>query len=58
MKREELSPEEKAARIRELEKAQAKERMWSESLEKMIEIAGRELKIAIRKESGAKQSMR
>jgi transposase-like protein len=57
-KREELSPEEKDSRIRELEKALAKEKMRSESLEKMIEIAGRELKIDIRKKSGAKQSMR
>jgi hypothetical protein len=34
------------------------ETMRAESLEKMIEIAERELKIAIRKKSGAKQSTR
>ena len=58
MKREELSPEAKEARIRELESALAKEKMRSECLEKMIEIAERELKIDIRKKSGAKQSTR
>jgi transposase-like protein len=58
MKREELSPEAKEARIRELEVALSKEKMRSECLEKMIEIAERELKIDIRKKSGAKQSMR
>jgi transposase-like protein len=58
MKREELSPEAKETRIRELEEALAKEKMRSECLEKMIEIAERELKINIRKKSGAKRSMR
>ena len=58
MKREELSPEAKEARIRELEVALSKEKMRSECLEKMIEIAERELKIDIRKKSGAKRSMR
>ena len=58
MKRDELLPEAKEARIRELEGALAKERMRSECLEKMIEIAERELKIDIRKKSGAKQSTR
>jgi transposase-like protein len=56
MEKEELLPEAKDARIRELEIELAKEKMRSECLEKMIEIAERELKIDIRKKSGAKQS--
>jgi transposase-like protein len=58
MKKEEMSPEAKDARIQELEAALFKEKMRSESLEKMIEIAERELKIDIRKKSGAKRSMK
>ena len=45
-------------RIRELEQQLVMEKMRSESLSKMIEIAERELKINIRKKSGAKQSLR
>ncbi|MDR1454531.1 MAG: hypothetical protein LBJ01_02660 [Tannerella sp.] len=58
MKSEALSPEAKEVRILELEAALASEKMCSECLEKMIEIAGRELKIDIRKKSGDKQSLR
>ena len=58
MRKEELLPEAKDARICELERELAKEKMRSECLEKMIEIAERELKIDIRKKSGAKQSTR
>ena len=57
-KKKKLSPEEMEACIRELEQQLAVEKMRSESLSKMIEIAERELKIDIRKKSGAKQSMR
>jgi transposase-like protein len=57
MKGKELSAEEKGMRIRELERSLSVEKMRSESLEKMIEIAERELKIDIRKKSGAKQSI-
>jgi hypothetical protein len=54
----ELSAEEKDLRISELERQLSKETMRAECLEKMIEIAERELKIDIRKKSGAKQSTR
>jgi transposase-like protein len=56
MKEKEMTSEEKDLRIKELERALSIEKMRSASLEKMIEIAGRELKIDIRKKSGAKQS--
>jgi transposase-like protein len=49
MKEKEMSAEEKDLRIRELEQALSTEKMRSESLAKMIEIAGRELRINIRK---------
>jgi transposase-like protein len=58
MNGKELSSEEKDLHIRELERLLSIEKMRSESLEKMVEIAERELKIDIRKKSGAKQSMR
>lgn len=58
MKEEELSSEARDLRIKELERSLLTEKMRSESLEKMIEIAERELKIEIRKQSGAKQSMK
>jgi transposase-like protein len=58
MKEKELSAEEKDLRISELERQLSKETMREECLEKMIEIAERELKIDIRKKSGAKQSTR
>jgi transposase-like protein len=57
-KKKKLFPEEMEVRIRELEQELAVEKMRSESLGKMIEIAERELKIDIRKKSGAKQSTR
>jgi transposase-like protein len=55
-KQTELSPEQMKIRVRELEQQLATEKMRSESLKKMIEIAERELKIDIRKKSGARQS--
>ncbi|MDR0429431.1 MAG: transposase [Tannerellaceae bacterium] len=58
MNGKELSADEKDLRIRELERQLSKETMRAESLEKMIKIAERELKIDIRKKSGAKQSTR
>ncbi|MDR1339705.1 MAG: transposase [Prevotellaceae bacterium] len=58
MKEKELSTGGNDLRIKELERALSTEKMRSESLEKMIEIAERELKIDIRKKSGARQSMR
>lgn len=51
-----LSPATMESRIRELEQQLAVEKMRSESLIKMIDIAERELKVDIRKKSGAKQS--
>jgi transposase len=58
MKEKGMSVEEKDLRIKELERAFSIEKMRSESLAKMIEIAERELKIDIRKKSGTKQSIR
>ncbi|MDR0348536.1 MAG: transposase [Tannerella sp.] len=60
MKEKELPADERDrdVRIRELERQLSKETMRAECLEKMIEIAERELKIDIRKKSGAKQSTR
>jgi transposase len=57
-KNKKLLPEEMEVRIKELEQQLAIEKMRSESLGKMIEIAKRELKINIRKKSGARQSFR
>ena len=57
-KNRKLSPEEMEVRIKELEQQLGVEKMRSESLGKMIEIAERELRIDIRKKSGAKQSLR
>ena len=45
-----------AERIKELEEALERERLMNLATNKMIEIAERELKISIRKKSGAKQS--
>lgn len=42
-------------RVRQLEKALADEKLKSMALETMIEVAERELKVPIRKKSGAKQ---
>jgi hypothetical protein len=58
MKNKELSPELMEVRILELERELAREKMRSQCLDKMIEIAERELKIDIRKKSGARQSLR
>ena len=58
MKKEEMSLEMMEKRIIELEHHLSVERMRSESLSKMIDIAERELEIDIRKKTGAKQSMR
>ncbi|MDR0700564.1 MAG: helix-turn-helix domain-containing protein [Tannerella sp.] len=58
MKEKELSSDEKDLHIRELERQLSRETMRAECLEKMIEIAERELKIDIRKKSGVKQSTR
>ena len=57
-KKKELPPEKMEARIEELEQQLAEEKMRTACLDKMIEIAERELKIDIRKKSGAKQSLR
>ena len=56
MKKEKLSPQEFEKRIQELEKELEQERMRSVCLDKMIDIAEQELKVDIRKKSGAKQS--
>jgi len=58
MKKKEMSQEEMSVRINELEHQLALEKMRAESLSKMIDIAERELKIDIRKKTGAKQSLR
>jgi transposase-like protein len=58
MKGEELSLEVMKARIKELEHQLSVEKIRSESLSRMIEIAERELNIDIRKKTGAKQSLR
>jgi transposase-like protein len=58
MTKEELSHESLKSQIKDLEHRLSVEKMRSESLSKMIEIAERELKIDIRKKTGAKQSMR
>jgi transposase-like protein len=52
------SPELMEIRIQELERQLELEQMRSQCLDKMIEIAERELQIDIRKKSGAKQSLR
>jgi transposase-like protein len=57
-KNEKLSSEEMEIRIKELEQQLAIEKMRSESFVKRIEIAERELKIDIRKKSGARPSLR
>ena len=56
MKEEKLPIEAMEERIRELEQQLAKEKMRSTCLDTMIDIAERELKVDIRKKSGAKQS--
>lgn len=56
MKKKKLTPEEMEKRILELEQRLKDEQMRSITLDKMIEIAERDLQISIRKKSGAKQS--
>lgn len=56
VKKKELTPEQMAQRILELEQQLKNEQMRSTVLDQMIEIAERDLKIVIRKKSGAKQS--
>lgn len=51
-----ISNEELELRVKELEQALEREKLRSFSLDKMIEIAERDLNINIRKKSGAKQS--
>jgi transposase-like protein len=58
MKGEELSLEVMKERIKDLEHRLSVEKMRSEGLSRMIEIAERELNIDIRKKTGAKQSLR
>jgi len=58
VEKEDLSPSELKALVLKLEKDLSLEKMRSESLSKMIEIAEREFKISIRKKSGAKQSLK
>jgi len=58
LEKEDLSPSELKALVLQLEKDLSLEKMRSESLSKMIEIAEREFKISIRKKSGAKQSLK
>ena len=56
MKKEHLTAEEMARRIEELEQQLKQEQMRSIVLDQMIDLAEGELKISIRKQSGAKQS--
>ena len=56
MKKEHLTAEEMARRIEELEQQLKQEQMRSIVLDQMIDLAEGELKISIRKKSGAKQS--
>lgn len=56
MKEKKLTPEQMAQRIAELEQKLEHEKMHRITLDTMIDIAERDLNIAIRKKSGAKQS--
>ncbi|MDR0907065.1 MAG: helix-turn-helix domain-containing protein [Rikenellaceae bacterium] len=56
MKKKELTPEQMEQRIIELEAQLKREQMRSNVLDKMIDLAEQDLKIPIRKKSGAKQS--
>ncbi len=56
MKEKKLTPEQMVARIAELEQKLEHEKMHRIVLDTMIDIAERDLNIAIRKKSGAKQS--
>lgn len=52
----EIPNEELQLRIKELEQALEREKLRSFALDKMIDIAERDLNVSIRKKSGAKQS--
>ena len=56
VEKKKLTPEQMEQRILELEQQLKNEQMRSTVLDQMIEIAERDLKISIRKKSGAKQS--
>jgi transposase-like protein len=56
MKKKELPPGQMEQRIVELEAQLKQEQMRSTVLDKMIDLAEQDLKISIRKKSGAKQS--
>jgi predicted DNA-binding protein YlxM (UPF0122 family) len=56
VKKKKLSPERMEQRILELEAQLKQEQMRSTVLDKMIDLAEQDLKISIRKKSGAKQS--
>ena len=56
MNKPDLTPEQMAQRILELEAQLKQEQMRSAVLETMIDLAESDLKISIRKKSGAKQS--
>jgi len=58
MKQENTSPESMMSQIKDLEHQLSLEKMRSEGFSKMIEIAERELKIDIRKNTGAKRSLK
>lgn len=55
VKKNKLTPEQMEQRILELEQQLKNEQMRSTVLDQMIEIAERDLKLSIRKKSGAKQ---
>ena len=55
MNKPDLTPEQMAQRILELEAQLKQEQMRSAVLETMIDLAESDLKISIRKKSGAKQ---
>jgi transposase-like protein len=56
MKKSKLTPEQMEQRILELEAQLKQEQMRSTVLDKIIDLAEQDLKISIRKKSGAKQS--
>ena len=56
IKKPKLNPEQMEQRILELEAQLKQEQMRSTVLDKMIDLSEQELKISIRKKSGAKQS--
>ena len=56
MKKPKLTPDQMEQRIQELEAQLKQEQMRSTVLDKIIDLAEQDLKISIRKKSGAKQS--